>query len=204
MDAYSENTRPLEGRYRYWPGSTRTIPRHSPRHQFPRSRAQNITSMVCVLYRKLFKNRPYRIETKNSLHLLNTIRTSIMAYRTTFTDHKDTYQAALVSLFSGKPEDTEGDLSKLLAPSFTLRDQDGTRDFAAFVSHMRWLRQNVPRVTLTITQFLRDGPQVADRHVGITTLEDGTVLKSETFMFGVVAEDGRLVSLVETVNQIKD
>lgn len=69
---------------------------------------------------------------------------------------------------------------------------------------MRWLRQNVPRVTLTITQFLRDGPQVADRHVGITTLEDGTGLKSETFMFGVVAEDGRLVSLVETVNQIKD
>lgn len=157
-----------------------------------------------MCFTESFSKTAPTIETKNTLHLLNTIRTSIMASRTTFTDHKDTYQAALVSLFSGKPEDTEEDLSKLLAPNFTLRDQDGTRDFAAFVSHMRWLRQNVPRVTLTITQFLRDGPQVADRHVGITTLEDGTGLKSETFMFGVVAEDGRLVSLVETVNQIKD
>jgi hypothetical protein len=68
---------------------------------------------------------------------------------------------------------------------------------------MRWLRENVPQVTLTITQFLRDGSQIADRHIGTTTLEDGTVLKSETFMFGEVAEDGRLLSLVETVNQLK-
>lgn len=127
-----------------------------------------------------------------------------MATRTTFADHKDTYQAALISLFSGKPEDTESDLSKLLAPNFTQQDEDGTRDFAAFVAHMRWLRENVPKVTLTITQFLRDGSQIADRHLGVTTLEDGTVLKSETFMFGEIAEDGRISSLVETVNQIKN
>lgn len=127
-----------------------------------------------------------------------------MTSRTTFTDHKDTYQAALISLFSGKPEDTEQDLSKLLAPNFTQRDEDGTRDFAAFVAHMRWLRENVPQVTLTITRFLRDGSQIADMHIGLTTLEDGTVLKSETYMFGEVADDGRLLSLVETVNQIKD
>ncbi|OAQ66579.1 mitochondrial substrate carrier protein [Pochonia chlamydosporia 170] len=127
-----------------------------------------------------------------------------MTSRTTFTDHKDTYQAALISLFSGKPEDTEQDLSKLLAPNFTQRDEDGTRDFAAIVAHMRWLRENVPNVTLTITRFLRDGSQIADMHIGLTTLEDGTVLKSETYMFGEVADDGRLLSLVETVNQIKD
>lgn len=127
-----------------------------------------------------------------------------MTSRTTFTDHKDTYQAALISLFSGKPEDTEDDLSKPLAPNFTQRDEDGTRDFAAPVAHMRWLRENVPKVTLTITRFLRDGSQIADMHTGLATLEDGTVLESETFMFGEVADDGRLLSLVETVNQIKD
>ncbi|KAK2612090.1 hypothetical protein QQS21_001819 [Conoideocrella luteorostrata] len=126
-----------------------------------------------------------------------------MATRATFTDHKDTFQAALISLFSGKSEDTEKDLSRLLTPDFTLRADDATFDFAGFVAHMRWLRENVPRVTLTIVQFLRDGSQLADRHIGETTLDDGTVMKSETFMFIEVAKDGRLSSIVETVRPVK-
>jgi hypothetical protein len=37
-------------------------------------------------------------------------------YKTTFADQVETYQAAINSLFSGKPEDTEAELSKLFAP----------------------------------------------------------------------------------------
>jgi len=38
------------------------------------------------------------------------------ATTTNFADKRETYEAALLSLFSGKPEDTEADLSKLLIP----------------------------------------------------------------------------------------
>lgn len=126
-----------------------------------------------------------------------------MTSPTTFTDTKEAFQAALRSLFSGKPDETESDLSKLLSPEFKLRADDETFDFAAFATHVRWLRQNVLSVSLTIVQFIRDGNQLADRHMGETILKDGTVKKSETFMFVEVADDGRLSSIVETVRQIE-
>ena len=36
----------------------------------------------------------------------------------TFTHHPETYGAALNSLFIGRPEDTERDLSKIIGPNF--------------------------------------------------------------------------------------
>lgn len=65
------------------------------------------------------------------------------------------YEAALMSLFAGKPKDTEADLS-------------------AFVAHIRWIRKILPAVTPTVTQFLHDGAQLAERHTSSTTLLDGT------------------------------
>lgn len=128
--------------------------------------------------------------------------TTTTPYATNFADHKDTYQAALTSLFSGKPEDTETDLLKLFTPTFTQRDDSVMRDFPAFVAHIRHLREILPSVTLTVTQFLRDGSQLAERHNGSTTLPDGSVKGSETFQFAEVAEDGRLAWIVETVRQM--
>lgn len=122
-------------------------------------------------------------------------------YKTTFASNKETYQAALNSLYAGKPEDTETDLSKLLTPDFAQRDNVMTRDFDAFVAHIRWLREILPSVTLTVTQFLRDGAQLAERHSSETTTSDGTVLGTETFLFGEIAEDGRIRWIVETVKQ---
>lgn len=104
-----------------------------------------------------------------------------------------------MSLFAGKPEDTESDLSKLLAPTFTQTDNDGVRDFPAFVAHIRSLREMSLKVTLTVTHFLRDGALVADRHSSSTIMPDGTVSKGETYMFGGVAEDGRLEWVSEVV-----
>lgn len=122
-----------------------------------------------------------------------------MASTTNFADNKDTYEAALLSLFSGKPEDTERDLSNLFTPTFTQRDNSTTRDFPAFVAHIRRLREILPSVTLTVTQFLRDGTQLAERHTSSTTRPDGSVTGAETFQFAEVAEDGRIAWIVETV-----
>ena len=91
--------------------------------------------------------------------------TQVPTTGTDFADKRETCEAALTSLFSGKPEDTEADLSKLFTPTFTLRDDETTRDFPAFVEHIRFLRGFLPKVTLTVVQFLRDGAQLAERHM---------------------------------------
>ncbi|KAK6365972.1 hypothetical protein LTS17_010939 [Exophiala oligosperma] len=121
--------------------------------------------------------------------------------KTNFADRAETFQAALLSLFSGNPDNTETDLSKLLTPKFTIRADESKMDFPAFVASIRRLREILPSVTLTTTQFLRDGAQLAERHSSSTTGPDGSVGKAETFLFAEVAEDGRLEWIIETVRK---
>lgn len=127
--------------------------------------------------------------------------------KATFANQRDTLQAALMSLFSGKAEETEADLSKLFTPTFTHYDEDRgkTSDFTAWVAHIRWLREFLTpgSVNLTITQFLRDGNQLAERHISTTKLPDGNVGAAHTFQFMEIAEDGRIEWIVETVKQGK-
>lgn len=131
----------------------------------------------------------------------------IVPYQTTFANQKDTFQAALMSLFSGKVEDTETDLSRLFTPSFKHydEDEDKIRDFTAWVAHIRWVRQilDPSSVNLTITQFLRDGNQLAERHISTTKNPDGNLAAAHTFQFMEIAEDGRIEWIVETVKQGK-
>ena len=120
-----------------------------------------------------------------------------------YASKRETYEAALLSLFSSNPEDTAADLSKLILPTFSQRDDTTTRDFDGFVTHIRHLRGMLPTgsVTIAVTQFLRDGTQIAERHTSSAKLPDGSVQKSETFLFGEVAEDGRLAWIVESVQR---
>ena len=127
--------------------------------------------------------------------------------KATFADRRETLQAALMSLFSGKAEDTEEDLSKLFTPTFKHYDEDGgkTSDFTAWVGHIRWLREILKpgSVNLTITQFLRDGNQLAERHISTSEKPDGHLHEAHTFQFMEIAEDGRIEWIVETVKQRK-
>lgn len=124
-------------------------------------------------------------------------------HKTTFASNVLTYQAALTSLFTGPPSTTSADLSLLFTPTFTQRDDDTTRDFAAFVAHIAWLRGILPPggANVVCTQFLRDGNQLAERHGGRVVGADGTVGGTETFLFAEVAEDGRLAWIVESVKR---
>jgi hypothetical protein len=125
-------------------------------------------------------------------------------YKTTFADKVESYQAAINSLFAGKPEDTEADLSKLFVPTFIQRDDETSRDFPGFVKHIRWLREILPMgsVNVRVTHFLREGNQIAERHSGDpVTLPDGRVSWGETFMWVEIAEDGRIAWIVEAVKK---
>jgi hypothetical protein len=130
--------------------------------------------------------------------------TTTSPFQTEWANKCDTYEAGLMSLFSGKPEDTERDLEKMFTPTFTQRDDETTRDFSAFVSHIQWLRDMLPEgsVRLSVVQFLRDGNQLGERHMSTTTLPDGRVLIAETFQFAEVAEDGRIAWIVENVKNL--
>ncbi|KAM0252599.1 hypothetical protein ACHAQJ_007636 [Trichoderma viride] len=122
--------------------------------------------------------------------------------RATFADSPETYQATLMSLFAGKPQDTEADLAKIFSPSFKFEARE-KYDFDGFVAHMRRLREMKLVVDLTTVQFLRDGNQLAERHVSKTTQQDGKEGHAETFMFAEIAEDGRIEWIKEVV-QLKD
>ncbi|VUC27260.1 unnamed protein product [Clonostachys rosea] len=124
-------------------------------------------------------------------------------FPTSFADNKATFEAALMSLFSGPPENAESDFLKVFTPTSTMRVDDKNFDFASFVAQNRRVRERKPKVSITVTQFLRDGKQFADRHDSTTELLDGTRMAAETFMFGQVAEDGRLAWIVETVRHVK-
>jgi hypothetical protein len=124
--------------------------------------------------------------------------------RATFADRVDTYQAALQSLFSGKAEETEADLARLFTPSFRQQGDGDAHDFPAWVTHVRWLRETFPpgSISLTVTHFLREENQLADRHLGTMAKPDGSVVRSETFMWVEIAEDGRIERIVETVKRL--
>lgn len=123
--------------------------------------------------------------------------------KTTFAYKRETYQAALQSLFSGRPETTESDLSKLFTPTFTQRDNTANRDYAAWIKHIRWLREIMSPgdVNLTVTHFLRDGNQIAERHASTTRKPGGEISAAETFMWVELADDGRIDMIVETVRR---
>lgn len=126
-------------------------------------------------------------------------------HNTTFANQKDTFQNALMSLFSGKASETEADLSKLFTPTFKHYDEDENkiRDFNGWVAHIRWLREMLTpgSVNLTIVQFLRDGNQLAERHTSTTKMPNGKLGKGHTFQFMEIAEDGRIEWIVETVKR---
>ncbi|KAL6871960.1 hypothetical protein J3F83DRAFT_713834 [Trichoderma novae-zelandiae] len=125
-----------------------------------------------------------------------------MPQRATFADSPQTYQATLRSLFSGDPQDTEADLSKIFSPTFRFTAGAEKYDFAGFVEHIRRLREMKLSVHLTTVEFLRDGRLLAERHVSAMILQDGKEMAAETFMFAEIAEDGRINWIKEAVQSI--
>ncbi|KAF9875076.1 hypothetical protein CkaCkLH20_07342 [Colletotrichum karsti] len=132
--------------------------------------------------------------------------TSISIQKANLADARETFEAALLSLFTGKVENTESDLEKIFHPDFTFRDsrEDGLvkhKDYADWVKHVKFLRTaDIGLVDFKIVQFLRDGSLLAERHIAQGKGPDGKVVQSETMIFAEIAEDGRVKSIVENVN----
>ena len=56
---------------------------------------------------------------------------------------------------------------------------------------------------MKVTLYMRDGNHIAERHSGDPmTMEDGSVVLGETYMWIELAEDGRIEGVVETVRKM--
>lgn len=120
-----------------------------------------------------------------------------------WTSNLQAYEQGFTALFRGKPEDTETDVKRLFASTYTQQVDDKILDLAHFIRHIHHLRSVVDKVDIHVQQFLRDGDQIADRHTVHIRLRDGTEVESHVYLFGNVQEDGKMASVVETVYQVK-
>ena len=116
---------------------------------------------------------------------------------------KESYQATLLSVFNGTAASTEQDLSAIMAPEFTVTDDETTRDFPAFIARVKGLREMGAKMDLQTVQFISDGRQIAERHLGTLTMGE-KVMKSETWMFVELAADGRMIRVHETTKARSD
>lgn len=54
-----------------------------------------------------------------------------------------------------------------------------------------------------VTHYMKEGNHIAERHSGdLVTMEDGSVVHGETFMWIDLAEDRRIEGVVETVRKV--
>ena len=117
-----------------------------------------------------------------------------------FASHRDSYSAALAGMFKGKPEDTENYLTQIFTPDFEMIADGEVFDFTKMIKHMTFLREILPPGgTFETTHFLRDGSQLAERHVSRGQGPEGKIVDAETYQFVDIAEDGRVKKILELV-----
>jgi hypothetical protein len=120
-----------------------------------------------------------------------------------WTSNPEKFAVGFESIFVGDAENTEADLQRLFTPTYT-QDVDGkVLSFPEFVDHIRHLRTATTSIKVKVSQFLRDGNQLAERHTVLVEFSNKPRSEFEVFLFGVVDDDGRLSSVVETVRHAK-
>ncbi|KAH6867797.1 hypothetical protein B0T10DRAFT_451506 [Thelonectria olida] len=116
-----------------------------------------------------------------------------------WTSDQAKFAAGFESIFVGDSENTEDDLKRLFMPTYTQEVDGRVLSFPEFVDHIRHLRTATTSVKVKVSQFLRDGNQLAERHTVSVEFSNKPRSEFEVFLFGVVHEDGRLSSVVETI-----
>lgn len=120
-----------------------------------------------------------------------------------YTASKEAFQACFDSMFVGAPEDAATDVLKLVVPEYTQTVDGKELTFDQFVGHVSHFRAAAKSVKTQVHHFLRDGAQIAEHHTVTVTMNDGSVSKLEVYMFGKLAADGRIQSVVETAKKLE-
>ncbi|RFN54361.1 hypothetical protein FIE12Z_1487 [Fusarium flagelliforme] len=122
---------------------------------------------------------------------------------TNWTSSRETLERGLESVLVGDPTTTRSDLEKFFTPNYTSIVDGKSVNFEEFVQHMEHLRKITTAISVQSTHYLRDGNQLAERHIATVEFANKPTARFEVFLFARVNEDGRIENLVETLRQFE-
>ncbi|MFP3989476.1 nuclear transport factor 2 family protein [Streptomyces sp. E11-3] len=84
------------------------------------------------------------------------------------------------------------------APDYRQRTDGVWTNRAQFTEHIACLKQLITSGSIEVHEELRHGHLYADRHTVTLRKRDGTTARSEVYLFGEYAPDGRFLRIEET------
>lgn len=84
------------------------------------------------------------------------------------------------------------------APDYRQRTDGRWDDRASFLEHIAHLRTVVAEGSVEVHDELYDGNRYADRHTVHVVKKDGSTVRTEVYLFGDLAPDGRFTRIEET------
>jgi hypothetical protein len=97
----------------------------------------------------------------------------------------------------------EATIDRYFTPDYTQRTDGALSDRDGFAAHIKALRAVAADGTVKVSEAVREGNRIADRHEVTVTKRDGTASRIEVYLFGELADDGRLCR-VDEITRIVD
>ncbi|MCF8604244.1 nuclear transport factor 2 family protein [Gordonia sp. HY442] len=94
-------------------------------------------------------------------------------------------------------------VSRHFTENYRQRTDGDWDDRAGFVQHIAHLRSIVSNVEISILDELQTTNRYADHHIAHITKRDGTEVLQEVYLFGHVADDGRLEQVEEVTMMLR-
>lgn len=89
-------------------------------------------------------------------------------------------------------------LDRHFTPDYRQRTDGSWSDRTEFAQHIAYLRTHIAAGHVEVHEELTDGLRYADRHSVDLTKRDGTTARTEVYVFGEYAPDGRFRRIEET------
>lgn len=106
--------------------------------------------------------------------------------------------AALTDLLLNRDLTVQEAADRHFAPEYRQRTDGEWADRAGFIEHITHLRAVVDHGRVEVHEELYDGRKYADRHTVHVTKTDGSTVRTEVYLFGEFAPDGRFSRIEET------
>ncbi|WP_202819096.1 nuclear transport factor 2 family protein [Actinosynnema sp. ALI-1.44] len=107
-------------------------------------------------------------------------------------------RAALTDLLFSPDLDLYEAVDRHFTPDYRQRTDGEWDDREGFVEHIAHLRTIVAAGSIEVHDELYDGAHYADRHTVEVTKTDGSTVRTEVYVFGDFAPDGRFSRIEET------
>jgi hypothetical protein len=99
-------------------------------------------------------------------------------------------------------EDPEAVLDRYFTPDYTFLSDGVAQDRKRLLAHARGVRRKAPEADLEVQEALVDGHRVSARYTIRATL-NGRRTATEIYMFGEMADDGRLSRLDQITRMLE-